>query len=218
MSGPGKTIDEGSGPAVAATRLSEGHESAEVVHAADVPAAQAGTIDAGGMVRLQQTAGNAAVSSLMEGTAPTPGDLVRSVVNSPGRALDHETSSVVGSALGRDVSGVRLHDGPDAAASARSVGAELYASGQHVVAPQGLDTRTDEGLFKTVHEFVHIGQQTAGPVDGTLTGDGLKISDPSDHFEQEADVVASRAVAGRSGFDGLSSGGAGGGAGGAGGA
>ena len=142
----------------------------------------------------------------MEGSAPTPGDLVRSVVSSPGRSLDPQTSSVVGSALGRDVSGVRLHEGPEAAASASAVGAELYASGQHVVAPHGLDTRSDEGLFKTVHEFVHIGQQASGPVDGTATADGLKISDPSDRFEQEADAVAGQAVAARSGLDGPSGG------------
>lgn len=209
MSGPEKKVDEATGPAGGPTRQAEEHESAEALHATDVPAAQAGTIDAGGMLRLQQTAGNAAVSSLMEGSAATPGDLVRSVVSSPGRALDHQTSSVVGSALGRDVSGVRLHEGPDAAASASAVGAELYASGQHVVAPRGLDTRTDEGLFKTVHEFVHIGQQASGPVDGTATADGLKISDPSDRFEQEADTVASQAVANRSGFDGPTAGGPG---------
>ena len=79
--------------------------------------------------------------------------------------------------------------------------------------PNGLDTRSDEGLFKTVHEFVHIGQQASGPVDGTATADGLKISDPSDHFEQEADAVAGQAVAARSGLDAPSAGATGGGAG-----
>jgi hypothetical protein len=126
---------------------------------------------------------------------PSPGDLVRSVVNSPGQTLDSETASTVTSALGRDFSGVRVHQGPEAAASARAVGAEMFASGQHVVAPRGLETRTEEGLFNTVHEFVHIGDQLDGSVDGTVTPDGLKISDPSDRFEQKADHIASEAVA-----------------------
>ncbi|MDQ6783001.1 MAG: DUF4157 domain-containing protein [Actinomycetota bacterium] len=205
MSGPDKKIAENPGPTAAPTRQAESQQTTDAIHASDVPAAQAGAIDSDGMLRLQQTAGNAAVSSLMGSPAPTPGDRVRSVVSSPGQALDHQTSSVVGSALRRDVSGVRLHQGPEAAASARAVGAELYASGRHVVAPEGLDTRTDEGLFKTVHELVHIGQQADGPVAGTVTGDGLQISDPSDRFEQEADAVAGQAVAHRGGFDGAGS-------------
>jgi hypothetical protein len=202
MSGPDKKIDEspGGSPAAAPAHQAEEHQTADAIHATDVPAAQAGALDADGMLRLQQTAGNAAVSSMMASPAATPGDLVRSVVSSPGRSLDAQTSSAVSSALGRDMSGVQVHDGPEAAASASAVGAEMYASGSHVVAPRGLDVRTDEGLFKTVHEFVHIGQQASGPVAGTPTADGLSISDPSDHFEQEADRVASQAVADRSGL------------------
>jgi hypothetical protein len=155
--------------------------------------------DVAGLRHLQQTAGNAAVASMLEPSSPTPGDLVRSVVDSPGEHIDTETASVVSSVLGRDFSGVQVHRGPEAAASAQAVGAEMYASGQHVVAPRGLETRTTEGLFQTVHEFVHIGDQQDGSVDGTVTADGLKISDPSDRFEQRADAVAAQAVAERLG-------------------
>jgi hypothetical protein len=68
----------------------------------------------GGLLELQQTAGNAAVASLLEPGQPTPGD--------PG-----------------------------------------FSGGRAPEGPEGLDTRTEEGLFKTVHEFVHIGDQRWPP-------------------------------------------------------
>jgi hypothetical protein len=75
------------------------------------------------------------------------------------------------------------------------VDAEMFASGHHIVAPKGLDVTTREGAFKTVHEVHHIvNQQAKGPVEGTETGDGLKISDPGDRHEREADAAAARAV------------------------
>jgi len=166
----------------------------EEIHTAEGPALSPETsdADAGSVFRLQQAAGNAAVSSML---APTPGDLVRSVVDSPGRPLESSTRSFVESSLGQDASGIRVHEGPEAAAAARSVDAELFASGNHLVAPSGLNVTTQEGAFKTLHEVHHIvNQQAKGPVDGTETADGLKISDPSDHFEQEADEAAAQAV------------------------
>ena len=169
---------------------------------ADVAAAQAGFLDPAGALRLQRSAGNAAVTSMLSGPSePSPGDLVRSVVSSPGRPLDHQTSSVVSSVLGRSVSGVQVHEGAEAAASAKAVDAEMFVSGNHVVAPQGLDVRSDEGLFKTVHELVHTDQQARGSVAGTTTADGLKISDPSDSYERQADTLAGQAVASRGGIE-----------------
>jgi len=147
-----------------------------------------------GLSRLQQGAGNAAVSSMLS----SPGDLVRSVVSAPGRPLDSSTSRFVQTATGRDPSGIQLHEGPLAAEAARSVGAEMFASGSHLVAPQGLDVTTMEGAFKAVHEVHHIvNQQAHGAVEGTETSDGLKISDPGDRHEREADTVAADAVAAR---------------------
>jgi hypothetical protein len=155
--------------------------------------AAAGRQDAKRDLQLQQTAGNAAVGSLL---SRTPGSLVRSVVRSEGKQLDGATSSFVQSALGADVSGIRVHDGPEAESAAHSVDADMFASGNHLVAPKGLDVTTREGAFKTLHEVHHIvNQQAKGPVDGRETEDGLKISDPSDRFEQEADRAAAEGVA-----------------------
>lgn len=144
-------------------------------------------------LQLQQTAGNAAVGRLL---SQTPGDKVRSVVQSKGKEIDSTTSSFVKSAIGADVSGIRVHDGAEAEEAARSVEADMFASGSHLVAPKGLDVTTKEGAFKTLHEVHHIvNQQAKGPVDGKETEDGLKISDPSDRFEQDADRAAAEGVA-----------------------
>ena len=145
-----------------------------------------------GELRMQKAAGNSAVSSML---APTRGDLVRSVVDSPGRPIDSAAVDMVREATGDDASGIQVHEGPEAAEAAHSVHAEMFASGNHIVAPKGLDVTTKEGAFKTVHEVHHIvNQQAKGPVEGTETEDGLKISDPADRHEQEADAAASKAV------------------------
>jgi hypothetical protein len=193
--GPEHLQEEGRSSAPLAVEQ-RGEEVAGPGPAHDAAAAHAGRLDPDSALRLQRSAGNAAVTSLVE-SAPTAGDLVRDVVSSPGRPLDTPTSSLLSTAVGHDVSAMRVHDGPDAAASARAVDAEMYLSGQHLVAPGGLDVRSDEGLFKTVHEAAHFTQQARGPVAGTLTGDGLSISDPADSFEQHADSVAAHAVASR---------------------
>lgn len=140
----------------------------------------------------QKRFGNAAVGSVL---GPTRGDLVRGVVGSPGRPMESDARKLVEETTGADASGIRVHDGPDAARAARAVDAEMFASGDHLVAPGGLDVTTREGAFKTIHEVHHIvNQQAKGPVEGTETGDGLRISDPGDRHEREADRVAAQAV------------------------
>ncbi|MDA8048050.1 MAG: DUF4157 domain-containing protein [Actinomycetota bacterium] len=146
---------------------------------------------------LQEKAGNRAVGAML---SPSRGDLVRHVIGSPGRSMEPGVAAVVQKATGADPSRIRVHDGPDAARAARAVGAEMFASGPHLVAPSGLDVTTREGAFKTIHEVHHIvNQQAKGPVEGTDTGDGLRISDPGDRHEQEADAVARAAVGRRFG-------------------
>lgn len=148
-----------------------------------------------GTLELQQRAGNSAVKSML---APTPGDLVRSVISGPGRRMDSSVVDMVRDTTGDDASGIEVHEGPEAAAAARAVDAEMFASDNHIVAPNGLDVTTREGMFRTVHEVHHIvNQQAKGPVEGTDTGDGLRISDPGDRHEKEADEAAARAVAKR---------------------
>ncbi|GHF33544.1 DUF4157 domain-containing protein [Streptomyces griseoluteus] len=116
---------------------------------------------------------------------------VHDVVRSPGRPLDQATRTDMESRLGADFSDVRIHTGSAANASAAEVGARAYTSGNHVVlAAGGGDAHT------LAHELTHVIQQRQGPVSGTDNGNGLRVSDPSDRFEREAEANA-RAVMSR---------------------
>jgi hypothetical protein len=93
--------------------------------------------------------------------------------------------------LGADFDDVRLHTDPAAQRSAAAIGARAYTSGGHVVIGAG---GTDKHTL--AHELAHVIQQRSGPVAGTECGQGLRISDPSDRFEREAEVNAKRAMSG----------------------
>ncbi|GGU29996.1 hypothetical protein GCM10010289_59270 [Streptomyces violascens] len=93
--------------------------------------------------------------------------------------------------LGADFSDVRVHNDSAAKASAAEVGARAYTSGNHVVIGDGGDDK-----HTLAHELTHVIQQRQGPVAGTDNGSGLKVSDPSDRFEREAEANATRAMRG----------------------
>ncbi|TRV73799.1 DUF4157 domain-containing protein [Streptomyces sp. 130] len=128
-----------------------------------------------------------------EATAAVPvqRSTVHQVLRAPGRAMDDATRTDMEARLGADFSDVRIHDGAAAAASAAEVGARAYTSGNHVViGAGGADRHT------LAHELTHVIQQRRGPVAGTDNGRGLKVSDPADRFEREAEANARRALAG----------------------
>lgn len=85
-----------------------------------------------------------------------------------------------------DVSSIQAHTGPEAAASARDMGAAAYATGQHVVLGRDADLHT------VAHEAAHVVQQRGG----VQLSDGVGRS--GDAYEQHADEVADHVVAGRS--------------------
>jgi hypothetical protein len=85
-----------------------------------------------------------------------------------------------------DVSGIQAHAGPDAAGSARAIGAQGYAAGNHVVFDEGADLHT------VAHEAAHVVQQRGGV---QLLG-GVGAAD--DAYEAHADEVAAAVVAGES--------------------
>ncbi|MEU2075227.1 DUF4157 domain-containing protein [Streptomyces sp. NPDC013489] len=115
---------------------------------------------------------------------------VHDVLRAPGRPLDEATRTDMESRLGADFSDVRIHDDAAARASAGEVGAHAYTSGSHVVIGDGgADKHT------LAHELTHVIQQRQGPVAGTDNGGGLKVSDPGDRFEREAEANARRAMA-----------------------
>ncbi|WP_329587100.1 DUF4157 domain-containing protein [Kitasatospora sp. NBC_01250] len=152
------------------------------------------------LLRLQATVGNAAVVQRLRqagrlGSSDGPEAVQRSAVHdvlrSPGRPLDDGTRTEMESRFGADFSDVRIHDDGAAKASAAGVGARAYTSGHHVViGAGGADRHT------LAHELTHVIQQRQGPVAGSDTGDGLRVSDPADRFEREAESTARRVMGG----------------------
>jgi cell wall-associated NlpC family hydrolase len=90
-------------------------------------------------------------------------------------------------AFGRhDISSVKAHTGSDAARSAKAMGADAYAAGDHVV----LGSKSD--LHTAAHEAAHVVQQRAGV---HLKGG---VGQAGDAYERHADAVADKVVAGQS--------------------
>lgn len=115
---------------------------------------------------------------------------VHDVLRAPGRSLDEATRTDMESRLGADFSDVRIHDDSAARTSAAEVGARAYTSGNHVVIGDGGNDK-----HTLAHELTHVIQQRQGPVAGSDNGTGLRVSDPSDRFEREAEATANRVMA-----------------------
>ncbi|MFE6781450.1 DUF4157 domain-containing protein [Streptomyces sp. NPDC057680] len=165
-------------------------------------------VETGRLTALQSVAGNAAVVQMLHRAGhgwvheqhqhgagcghqqAVQRSAVHDVLKAPGRPLDEATRTDMESRLGADFSDVRIHDDAAARASAGEVGAHAYTSGSHVVIGDGgADKHT------LAHELTHVIQQRQGPVAGTDNGSGLKVSDPGDRFEREAEANARRAMA-----------------------
>jgi Domain of unknown function (DUF4157) len=145
------------------------------------------------ILNLQRAIGNASVQTLLEDEDPSP---VHEVVGSGGGSpLDTDTRSLMEDRLGHDFSDVRVHTGAKADESARSINAMAYTVGSDVVFGSGHyapDTATGQRVL--AHELTHVVQQRAGPVDGTPAAGGVRLSDPSDRFEQAAERTAAEVM------------------------
>jgi hypothetical protein len=134
----------------------------------------------GPVLGLHRAAGNHSVSSLLGGGAD-PGGIPRAVdtaLQGPSEALPEQTRSEMEQRFGQDFGGVRVHLD---AASARSVNANAYTVGEHIVFDSGLFApATPSGKTLLAHELTHVVQQTRASsfVD--------RISDPRDSFERHA--------------------------------
>ncbi|EFG65321.1 conserved hypothetical protein [Streptomyces sp. SPB074] len=122
---------------------------------------------------------------------PVQRSAVHNVLRTAGRPLESGVRADMETRLGADFSDVRVHSDASARESAAEVGARAYTSGSHVVLGDGGGDR-----HTLAHELSHVIQQRNGPVAGTDNGAGLKVSDPSDRFEREAEANAVRALAG----------------------
>lgn len=143
-----------------------------------------------GMLSIQRAAGNQAARELGEEQSP-----VLDVVSSGGQSLEEPVRQDMEARLGHDFGDVRLHTDDAADSSARSVHAHAYTVGSNIVFQRGAyDPGSPAGQTLLAHELTHVVQQRSGPVDGTSTGDGIKVSDPSDRFEREAAATADRVM------------------------
>ena len=158
------------------------------------------------ILALQRSVGNAVVSRMLEqagrqhgagcghqqiAPAPVQRSAVHDVLSGSGQPLGAPLREEMEARLGADFSGVRVHTGEAARASAAEVGARAYTVGDHVVLGHG---GVDKQIF--AHELTHVIQQRQGPVAGIDHGSGFKVSDPSDVFEKAAEANAARVVRG----------------------
>lgn len=159
-------------------------------------AAAAGRTDVlgpAGMFAVQRAVGNAGVQRLAE-EERSP---VLDVVSSGGRPLEEPVRTDMEARLGHDFSDVRVHTDDAASRSAASVNAHAYTVGSSVVFQrEKYDPSSTAGRTMLAHELTHVVQQRSGPVDGTPTGAGIRVSDPSDRFEREAAANAERVMSG----------------------
>lgn len=85
--------------------------------------------------------------------------IVHEVLRSSGQPLDKPTRTRFESRLGHDFSQVRIHTGPRAAESAKSLNALAYTAGPNVVF--GLSAAVNRQRL-LAHELVHVLQQSSG--------------------------------------------------------
>nr|WP_235032403.1 DUF4157 domain-containing protein [Actinacidiphila yanglinensis] len=116
---------------------------------------------------------------------------VHDVLRGSGRVLATPLRAEMEARLGADFGDVRIHDDSAARRSAAEMGARAYTSGNHVVVGDGGGDK-----HTLAHELTHVIQQRNGPVAGTPTADGLRVSNPGDAFERAAESNASRVMAG----------------------
>ncbi|SDC88432.1 protein of unknown function [Streptomyces prasinopilosus] len=165
-----------------------------------------------GLLGLQGAAGNAAVVQMLRQSGHAwardrhehgPGchhgteqpavqrSTAHDVLRNPGQPMDGALRGEMEARLGADFSNVRIHADSAAKRSAAELGARAYTSGSHVVLGEGGGDK-----HTLAHELTHVIQQRQGPVTGADNGDGLRVSDPSDRFEREAEANAQRVMAG----------------------
>jgi len=173
------------------------HEAADGRARAAVGAGKVGSLDPAGTRSLQRLAGNAAVSAVLQRKAGSDEELdgsgVKDAIGRSGEKLDDQTSGRLSQGFGVDPSGVELVRDD---ASTTGVQAKAYTVDNKIVVPSSFDTSSTEGQRTLAHEFTHVQQQAAGPVDGTPAAGGVSVSDPSDRFEREAESNADRVMGG----------------------
>ena len=151
---------------------------------------------------LQRSHGNAFVQRLVAGPVSSAdtdaagfGDRLARQIGDGG-SLDPGVRDHFERLWGVDLSGVRVHQGAEAASLATAVDARAFTTGQDVFFREGAyDPGSLEGFAVLAHELAHTLQQRDAAV--MPGGDApVEVSEPSDSLEQEADAAAHAAVSG----------------------
>jgi hypothetical protein len=102
-----------------------------------------------------------------------------------GRPLPPTTRREMATRFGHDFGGVRIHDGPAAARSARDVDAVAYTVGSDVVFGEGFDPDRIDDRLLLAHELAHVVQRTGA----ASVEFGPLVSTPGEMAEREADLA-----------------------------
>jgi hypothetical protein len=104
----------------------------------------------------------------------TPEHLLRSL--GAGEPLEGSVRERMESRFGRDFSGVRVHDGAAAAASANAVEARAFTYGNRVVFNSGqYSPRSPAGMRLIAHELAHVSQNQKSGIKGTDSHAGSAV-------------------------------------------
>src|SRR5262245_34778007 len=104
---------------------------------------------------------------------------VQAGLRSPSRPLEPPVRAAMEARFAHDFSRVRLHDGPEAAESARAAGAFAYTVGTDVVFARGqLAPHTDWGRRLLAHELTHVVQQSESRASGVQLRGPFSFDDP----------------------------------------
>lgn len=174
-------------------------DAAALDHSSVAKAVEHGRPDAlgaRGAMHLQRAAGNAAVGALVQ--RKDEESPVKEVVGKGGgSSLDHDVRQKMESSLGHDFSDVKVHTGSSAATAAKSVQAQAFTVGNELVFNDGkYNPSSPEGQRTIAHELTHVVQQRSGAVPGESREGGIKVSDPGDWAEKQAEATADAVMSG----------------------
>jgi len=180
--------------------------SSSLAAAVALPVGRPSAVSPTSILGLQRSIGNAAVSRMLEAEShahsagcghgtdvsvqrSTAADEVGKVLSSGGaRSLDPGLQAKAETGMGLtegSLGHVKVFHRSATDPSLTSTGSRAFTTGANVVT-----STTDDHTM--LHELTHVVQQSRGPVAGTDDGSGLKVSDPSDRFEREAESTATR--------------------------
>lgn len=127
----------------------------------------------------------------LEGSAGIAGRIARQ--SGGGTPLDPSTRRLFESETGQGLPDVRLHVDGEADRLSAALGARAFTAGRDIFFRAGTYAPDrPEGRRLLAHELAHVPQQERGIAAGRDVGHGVRVTEPGDVHEQEAERVAAR--------------------------